>query len=370
VDPRPLVTAVVAPGALADLRTAREVLQRAAAARGAGAELLAPADGEGLRAAVARAAAAGEFLLLPADPADLDATDLPLDGARVLRVDPDHRPRDASAAVRRHLRGRGLDGLRFAVDAWWFRTASPASTHPYGADRDQRADLRLPGGEPPPGGFPVAVLVHGGYWRSHWEADLMEAAAADLTARGVATWNVEYRRPAEHGWDATTADVAAALAALPGTGAPLDLRRVVLLGHSAGGQLAVRLAADVAADPAAPVRPALTVSLAGVLDLLTADRRRLGAGAVRAALGGAPEELPRVYAASSPLARLPVGAPLAVVCGRQDDVDLLDLSRAFAAAAQRAGDDVVLVEGEGDHFSVVDPASAIWPSVVELVARV
>ena len=369
MDPRPLVTLVVAPGALADLRTAREVLQRAAAARGADAELLSPADGEGLRAAVARAAGAGEFLLLPADPADLDASGLPLGGASVLRVDPDDRPRDPSAAVRRHLRGRGLAGIRYAVDTWWFRTASPASTRPYGPDRDQHADLRLPAGAPPAGGFPVAVLVHGGYWRSHWEADLMEAAAADLTARGVATWNVEYRRPAEHGWDATTADVAAALAALTGTGAPLDLHRVVALGHSAGGQLVARLAADVAADPAAPVRPALTVCLAGVLDLVTADRRRLGAGAVSAALGGTARELPRVYAASSPLARLPTGSPLAVVCGRQDDLDLLDVSRAFAAAAQRAGDDVVLVEGEGDHFSVIDPSSAIWPAVLELVAR-
>ncbi|GAA2725514.1 alpha/beta hydrolase [Cellulomonas aerilata] len=239
--------------------------------------------------------------------------------------------------------------------------------HPYGPDPDQYADLRLPAGPTPPGGWPVAVLVHGGYWRSRYRADLMDPMAQDLTARGLATWNVEYRRPDRHGWDATTRDVAAALAALADLDTALDPARVVTLGHSAGGQLVARLAADAAADPAARVRPALTVSLAGVLDLVEGHRRRLGDGAVQLALGGTPDDVPDVYRASSPAARVPIGLPLAVVSAADDDPDLLATGRSFVAAATRAGDDVVVVDGPGDHFAVIDPASAIWPAVVEVV---
>ncbi|WP_432504552.1 alpha/beta hydrolase family protein [Kineococcus arenarius] len=262
-----------------------------------------------------------------------------------------------------------MDAFAFAVDTWFFARTAPATRHSYGIDPDQYAELRLPGGSGP---FPVAVLVHGGYWRSRWQADLMEAVAADLTARGYATWNVEYRRPDRHDWDATTADVAAALRALAGLDAPLDLQRVVLLGHSAGGQLVVRLAADVTAASTAagackPVRPALTVSLAGCLDLESIHDRHLSEGAVALALGGSPAELPQVYAASSPLRRLPIGSPVAVVCCRGDDPDLLDASRRYAAAARAAGDDVAVLEEDGDHFSVVDPRTRVWQRTLDLV---
>jgi acetyl esterase/lipase len=255
------------------------------------------------------------------------------------------------------------------VDAWVLqRTHPPVLVHRYGPDRDQHADLRVPEHAD---GCPVAVLVHGGYWRSRWESDLMEPLAADLAARGWATWNVEYRRPDDHSWDATTADVAAALDALADAVAdvdvPLDLGRVVTFGHSAGGQLVTRLAADLAADPGARVRPALTVTLAGVLDLVDGDRRRLGAGAVADALGGPAADLPDVYRASSPVARVPVGSPLAVACGLDDE--LLGQSRAFARAAREAGDDVVVVEGPGDHDAVIDPRSALWADVVRAVEQ-
>ena len=90
-------------------------------------------------------------------------------------------------------------------------------------------------------------------------------------------------------------------------------------------------------------------------------------GAVAAALGGTPRERPGVYAASSPLARVPIGSPLLVVCCRGDDPDLLDASRRFAAAATAAGDEVTVVEEAGDHFSVVDPAGGVWAAVVAAV---
>ncbi|NAZ76714.1 alpha/beta hydrolase fold domain-containing protein, partial [Kineococcus sp. T13] len=350
------------------------------AAHGCTGELVRTRTAAGFERAVRAAAAEGEPLVLPPDATPFDDV-LDAWGARaavrsVVRVDVDARAHDPSAAVRRHVRSRGLGGLRFGVDAWHHHRTRPAAATSYGPHPDQRLELRLPPGGDDGAGtgpFPVAVLVHGGYWRSRWASDLMDAAAVDLADRGWAAVNVEYRRPDEHDWDATTADVAAALQALAGLHAPLDLERVVLLGHSAGGQLVVRLAADLAAGPttepttAGLVRPALTVSLAGCLDLEAIHERHLSEGAVALALGGSPAQLPHVYAASSPLRRLPLRSPVAVVCCRGDDPDLLDASRRYAAAARAAGDDVAVLEEDGDHSSVVDPRSRVWERTLELL---
>src|SRR5580700_2747410 len=161
----------------------------------------------------------------------------------------------------------------------------PMQEHGYGTHPEQFGQLRTPPAGSAP--VPVVVLVHGGYWRSRWRLDLMEPLAADLARRGIASWNIEYRRPDRHGWDATTTDVEAAVRYLDRLAGrfPVDLARLILAGHSAGGQLAARVAADLLAD-AGGVRPAVVVSLAGVLDLAEAQRRDLGGGAVAAALGG------------------------------------------------------------------------------------
>lgn len=198
-----------------------------------------------------------------------------------------------------HIHGRGVEGLAWAIRHAVHRTRHPARRIPYGAHRDQWGELYLPEREGP---VPVVVLLHGGYWRSMWAADLMDALAADLAARGFAVWNLEYRRADRHGWAATTEDVAAGLDALhhldiaaPDLAAP-DLNRVAVAGHSAGAQLGLRAAADGA-------RVRLAVSLAGVLDLVEAGRRWMSAGAVPAALTGTGEcghSLPGVYGEASP----------------------------------------------------------------------
>ncbi|MFC3998048.1 alpha/beta hydrolase [Nocardiopsis sediminis] len=399
----PLV--VIAPDALAHPQAAREITERALRARGLAGEQAFPASAEEMHRLVRSAGAGGETEVI-AVPGPEGAP--PQWGADVIRVDFGPCPPDPSPEVAVHIRGRGPDGLRFAVDSWYHRRFHPAAVHAYGGHPDQRAELRVPAGDGP---FPVAVLIHGGYWRSRWGADLMDAAATDLTARGHATWNIEYRRPDEHGWTATTSDVAAALSAVasvPGAHR-LDLDRVVVLGHSAGGQLALRAAADAAGDTvagseaagasraagdAAPavgttgataagapvgsphrgarararVRPALAVSLAGVLDLPLGDRRWLSEGAVSSAIGGRHDELPEVYAASSPTHRLPLGVPQLVVCCTGDDPTLLEISRAHAARASATTDRVDVVEAPGDHFDVIDPASPVWHRICAAIA--
>ncbi|GAA5064798.1 acetyl esterase/lipase [Thermocatellispora tengchongensis] len=263
-----------------------------------------------------------------------------------------------TAAGSVHQAGRGIWGLAWAIRHAVHRLRHPATRIAYGALPEQWAELRLPADHDGPP-LPVAVLIHGGYWRSIWCADLMDAMAIDLAARGYAAWNLEYRRPDRHGWAATVSDVAAGVAAVKGAAGEhgLDPDRVAVLGHSAGGQLALRAAAD---HPGI----ALAVSLAGVVDLAEGELRRVGTGAVPAALGGTRAELPHVYTASDPRARLPLGVPQLIVQGRQDDLDLIDFNRRYAEAARQAGDDVVHLERPGDHFAVIDPGAQIWHETV------
>ncbi len=138
--------------------------------------------------------------------------------------------RDAQRQVRRALRDR--------------ERAQP-SVIAYGDGEDQVGDLWVPDGPAP---WPVAVLLHGGYWRARWGRDLMDGLAADLAARGFAAWNLEYRRVgAGGGWPATFDDVAAGLDAVADLDG-VDPGRVAVVGHSAGGHLALWLASRTRAS--------------------------------------------------------------------------------------------------------------------------
>jgi acetyl esterase/lipase len=218
----------------------------------------------------------------------------------------------------------------------------------------------------------VAVLVHGGFWRASFGLELMEGLAADLVARGWIAWNVEYRRLGwlgRGGWPVTVEDVRHAVDALIDAEAPVDLERVVVVGHSAGGQLAL-LAAAAAARPGAAVRVAGAVGLAAVTDLEEAARLGLGDGIVPRFAGGSPAARPHVYREASPAAQLPLGVPQLLVHGDADEVVPLAMGARYAAAAQAGGDDVALVVrgGEG-HFDLLDPTGGGWAAVVAWLGR-
>ncbi len=245
--------------------------------------------------------------------------------------------------------------------------------HRYGPHRSQLADLHLPRGAGP---HPVVVLIHGGSWRSRYGKRVMRALAADLVGRGYAAWNIEYRRVGEGGgWPETFADVAAAIDHLAKLDAPLDLTQVILVGHSAGGHLALwaasreRLSAEapgaISAPAAVPVRK--VVSMAGVCDLAGAFRVWRG-GAVLELMGASPERDPARWATADPVALAPASAPVLLVHGRADEVVTIRLSRDYAAAARAAGGDVTLVElegREGSHRAPVYPTSRAWRTAVE-----
>jgi acetyl esterase/lipase len=241
----------------------------------------------------------------------------------------------------------------------------------YGDDPFQFGDLRLPEGEGP---FPVAVMIHGGFWRARYDLEHAGHLCAALTAVGVATWNVEYRRMGNKGggWPGTFHDVGQALdfvrALAPQHG--LDIERVVVLGHSAGGHLALWSAARhriPAADPlytAAPLRPCAAISLAGVVDLRRACELASSDNAAALLLGCTPDEAPGRYATASPIEMLPLGLPQVLLHGTEDPDVPVEMSEQYALQAQEAGDEVMLVLLPGaSHFEVIDPHSTEWAIV-------
>ncbi len=245
-------------------------------------------------------------------------------------------------------------------------------TFRYGPHRSQRGDLRLPRG---PGPHRVMVVIHGGSWQARYGRVVMRGLVGDLLRRGWATWNIEYRRVGKGGgWPHTFADVAAAIDHLAEIAAPLDLARVSVLGHSAGGHLALWAAARENLPPGAPgfraggprVRLRRAISQAGVCDLTGAYRRWRGGGAARLLMGGAPDELPDRYAAGDPLRLLPLGMPVLLVHGIEDTTVSVELSRSYERAASAAGGEVELVEiagAAGAHRAHIDPRGNSWAEV-------
>jgi len=240
----------------------------------------------------------------------------------------------------------------------------------YGEHPDQVGNLHLPG-PVEDGPWPAVVLVHGGFWRWVWDRTLMTPLARDLALRGYAAWNIEYRRVGQEGggWPGTLEDAAAALDALGGLDG-VDAGRVVTVGHSAGGHLALWLAARRRLPGGPPrIRPAGAVSQAGVADLVRGARDGLGGDACQRLLGGGPDDVPERYAVASPAELLPLGVPQLLVHGSDDDVVPPAQSRGYASAARAAGDDAELVELRADHFDVVEPGHAAWSSVVAWIDR-
>jgi acetyl esterase/lipase len=224
---------------------------------------------------------------------------------------------------------------------------------------------------------PVVVLLHGGFWRVAYGAGQMAPVARDLAARGFAVWNVEYRRIGEAGggWPGTFEDVAAALdllAEAPDSSA-LDLGRVAVVGHSAGGHLALWAATrgrGGAPGPAPRVRVAGVVGQAAVSDLYEASERDLSRGAARELLGGSPEQRPERYSATSPRQRLPLGVPTLLQHGLDDDTVPPALSRAFTEAARAAGDACELAEFHATgHMEFLAPSHAVHAGLVAWLER-
>jgi acetyl esterase/lipase len=233
----------------------------------------------------------------------------------------------------------------------------------YGLFASQDGDLHLPNVPRPA----VVCLLHGGFWRMPYGRDQMTPVARDLAGRGLAVWNLEYRRLGAPGggWPGTFEDVAAGidhLATLAARGVDLDLARVTVVGHSAGGQLALWSAARARWSGGAVAQPRVRVSaaagLAPLADLESVHDLGLGGAVVAELLGGSPRERPERYRAASPAALLPLGVPQLILHGLADDVVPIEIARNYARAARAAGDRIEAVElPRTGHMEFLDPQS-------------
>lgn len=247
--------------------------------------------------------------------------------------------------------------------------------HRYGDHPSQFCELTVPTWSTPERGWPAVALLHGGFWKQRWALDLMSDLADDLAMRGVAAWNVEYRRvggddggEAGGGWPQTGNDVTAALDTLAGLDV-IDARRIVVVGHSAGGQLALW----AGLSGATAFTPAAVVGLGPVADLVAGSAAGVGNGDIERFIGGSVEERPEAFANASPASHLPSRVPQLIVSGRSDeDVpirhvdDYTDRVRSTDSPL-----DEISLDGVG-HMELIDPTHEAWrntASWIEMVLR-
>lgn len=250
----------------------------------------------------------------------------------------------------------------------------PLARLQYGDGPLQFGDLRLPAGDGP---HPVVVVIHGGCWRADFAIDYIGSFAEALTDAGVATWTIGYRRVGDPGggWPGTFQDVGAGVDHLRSVARqyPLDLDRVVVAGHSAGGHLALWLAArstlaDAALRGDNPLALSGVVSLAGVDDLRRAVDEGVCGDMAAQLVGGTPDAVPERYALASPIELLPRGVPQRLVNGSRDPIVPEAFGRAYAEAARRAGAPVeITVLPAAGHFEIVAPTADEWPTVRDVV---
>jgi pimeloyl-ACP methyl ester carboxylesterase len=264
---------------------------------------------------------------------------------------------------------------------------------PYGTEELQFGELRIPEG---PEKHPVAILVHGGCWLAQLKPlpvtvvslDLLRPLAGELTQAGIATWNVEYRRLGNPGggWPGTYKDVSVAVDFLPTIAAQnnLDLSRVIVIGHSAGGQLALWLAGRRNLPRTSPLYEATPLPISGVVDIdgppdLAApssdlDSEVCGEPVVKESMGGSLTEVPSRYREGSAAGLLPTGVRQELLYAAKNEFmfkkesEWAELFTSYAASAENAGDTVhVYRMGSAGHFDGINPKSKSWPSVMTRV---
>ena len=232
----------------------------------------------------------------------------------------------------------------------------------YGADPNQYLEVRLPRAKGP---HSVLLNIHGGYWRSRYDLTHAGHLCEALRAAGVATFNIEYRRVGNHGggWPGSFEDIRSAWRFVQQEHSRfhLDPDRLVVMGHSAGGQLALCLAAHETS-----VRRA--ISLAGVVDLKKGYALHLSNDAVAEFLGGKPEAVPEHYREADPMELHIPHVRQWLLHGKEDNTVPPEFSRDYVRQKKQAGEPVELLEiPHAGHFELIDPGSEAFQQVRKTV---
>ncbi len=258
------------------------------------------------------------------------------------------------------------------------RHAPDAAIH-YGPAPSQVAELFLPKTKGP---HPVVILLHGGCFLQQYEGFAQTSAlAADLAGRGYAVWNLEYRKLGEAGagYPGTFQDVAMGVDALRAQ-APkygLDLTRVIAVGHSAGGHLALWAASRAKLPAASPLRTTAPLKIGAVISLAGIGDLKGQAGVWAMPCGD--DTLSRLldlphraqpYADTSPVELLPTGAKVVMVHGAFDPVMPPYTGRDYALRVRKAGDKAeIVVIPDAAHFDLVIPTTPAWAEIVSILDR-
>lgn len=248
---------------------------------------------------------------------------------------------------------------------------APSAHVAYGAAPSQYGELFVPAGGGP---FPLAVIIHGGCWTKEFGGiSQMRNMAGALTQQGIAVWNIEYRRfdEAGGGYPGMYQDVASAMDRLRQL-APqhrLDLQRIVLVGHSAGGHLAQWAAARARLPHSSPLYVAqplavpVVISLGGLADLRNEERLiKTSCDRDMVQLTGQPSaSRPDVFSDTSPAEMLPSGVRTVLIHGELDVIAPTRVGQDYARRAQAAGDTAeVIVLAGASHYDEVAASSRAW----------
>lgn len=290
---------------------------------------------------------------------------LPIATASGCAVEPAQTPASATSAER----------LMTPQDLEALPSREPDVRVAYGPEASEYGELRVPAG---PGPHPVVILIHGGCFKAAYATSGYLGPMGDaLEDDGIATWNIEYRRLGEAGggWPGTYLDVGHAVDHLRTLARAhrLDLGRVVIVGHSAGGHLAMWAAArarvpeDSPIDADDPLQVRGVIDLAGPLDLtanISGYEALCNDTVITDLLGGTPTAVPERYAQASPAKLIPTGVPQVVFIGEYEEFVPRPFAEAYVRAAAGAGDPVrlILIPGVG-HFELASPQASPWPRV-------
>ena len=227
---------------------------------------------------------------------------------------------------------------------------------------------------------PVVVMIHGGCWQASVATHtIMDWAAADLASRGIAVWNIEYRGVDQPGggYPGTFEDVAAAVDKLAAEAETRGLRRgpFVVLGHSAGGHLALWTAARRRLPRTSPLWRAhpmpvkAVIDIAGIPNLETDLDTVCGTDPVHAMTGAPTPKRPDVFADTSPAHLAPTGVPTWVIHGQDDSTVFARVGAAYADLARRQGDHVQVSTPPGGHTEEISPGTPAWDEIAALAVR-